>query len=243
MSGKTSGLGDNLYVGGYDLSGDIGAVDGISSPIRTIDVTGIKKFAHERILTTRDGDMQFTSFFNAAGAHVPLSALPVTDVVCSYFRGTTLLNPTACINAKQVGYNPTRDTSANLTLKVDMMGNKFGLEWGVMLTAGLRTDGSASTSAFIDDFGAGTTFGGQAYLQLTALTGTNVDVTITHCTTSGGAYTTLMDFGSLVGVGAVRQSVANNVTVNRFLKVASAGTFSAATFSVGWTRNQSAVVF
>ena len=46
---KTSGLGDNCYVGGYDLSGDIGSLGKISGSVATIDVTGINKSAFERI--------------------------------------------------------------------------------------------------------------------------------------------------------------------------------------------------
>lgn len=316
MTSKQSGLGDNFYIGGYDLSGDLASVDKISGGPALFDVTSIKKLAHERIGGQRSGDMQFTSFWESTVAvsnpavpasttpytstynfpvtvtviggtgtqvainganqgtfdgtyvlpalgtitltytvaptwawakigteHDALSLLPRTDTIGSYFRGTTLLNPTACVNAKQIGYDPTRDNAGNLIMKVDLQSNGFGLEWGVQLTPGLRADTAATTGAFVDDNGAGTTFGAQAYLQLVEFVGTSVDVTITHATTSGGSYTTLIDFGALTAVGAVRQSVSNSTTVNRYLKVVTTGTFTLATFAVSWVRNQSAVVF
>jgi hypothetical protein len=314
---KASGIGDNFYVGGYDLSGDVASVDMISTPLAPLDVTPINKSANARIFGLRDGDMQFTSFFEFAGTvsapgvpasttplistynipvlvtltggtlsnvtingvtagtaagtyvlpaygtitltygsaptwtwkaegaeHDVLSSLPRTDTIASYLRGTTLLNPTACINGKQVNYDPTRDASGNLTVKTEVQGNSYGLEWGKQLTAGLRTDTTATVGTFVDDSGAiGAAFGCQAYLQLVEFIGTSVDVKITHCATSGGSYTTLLDFGAQSAVGSFRQAAANGTTVNRYLEVTTTGTFSLATFAVGWMRNQALVSF
>lgn len=239
---KQSGLGDNFYIGGFDLSGDVSSVDAISGPLATLDVTPINSFGNQRIGGLRDGDMQFTSFFNpsAGQEHLALSTLPRTDVIASYFRGTTLGNASACINGKQVNYDGTRDNSGALTLKVEVQANSFGLEWGRMITAGLRTDTTATTGPAFDQ-GAGGTHGAQAYLQLIALTGTSVDVTVTHATTSGGTYSTLIDFGSLTTSGAARGTAAG--TVNEFLKVATSGTFTSATFAVTLVLNPVAVSF
>ena len=64
---KTSGLGDNFYIGGYDLSGDVSALDKISGPIAVLDSTGINKSANERLFGQRDAAMQFTTLFNFTG--------------------------------------------------------------------------------------------------------------------------------------------------------------------------------
>lgn len=317
MTNKTSGLGDNFYCNGYDLSGDVSSVDQISSPIALLDVTAIKQSANERITGLRDGDMQFTSFWSQAGTittpSFPATTVPVTnpngvavlvtisggtisnvsvngstagtgdgtylvpykgtisvtftstaptwtwigegrvydalspliktDLIATYFRGTTLLNPSAVVNGKQINFDPTRDNTGNLTLKCEVQANAYGLEWGKMLTAGVRADTAATTGSFVDDNGAGSTFGAQAYLQLIEFVGTSVDVTVQHCTTSGGSYTTLIDFGSLTAVGSKRVAVSNSTTVNRYLEVVTTGTFTYAAFAVTWVRNQSAVVF
>ena len=88
----------------------------------------------------------------------------------------------------------------------------------------------------------GGTFGAQAYLQLVSLTGTNVDVSITHCATSGGSYTTLIDFGSQTAApNSFRGTAAG--TVNEFLKVVTTGTFTSALFFVAFMLNPVAVVF
>jgi hypothetical protein len=81
-------------------------------------------------------------------------------------------------------------------------------------------------------------------LHLIELVGTNVQVTITHATTSGGSYTTLIDFGSQTAIEGYRQATLNTVTVNQFLKVVTAGTFTQAIFAVNFVQNPVAgVVF
>jgi hypothetical protein len=313
---KTSGLGDNFYVGGYDLSGDISSVDKISGPTNTLDVTPVNASAHVRVGGQRAGVMQFTTFFDFASAvtspsfplttvpyvstyafpviatitggtvtnvavngsnvgsgdgsylipgfgsitvtytgspswawklagqeHNALSPLPTSDIVVSYLRGTTLLNVAACCIGKQLNYDFTRDNKGDLTAQVEVDANAYGVEWGLQLTAGLRTDTAATTGSAVNDNGGSSAFGAQAYLQLVDFVGTSVDVTIQHCTTSGGTYATLIDFGSLTGIGSSRQSVSNSTTVDQYLKVVTTGTFTYATFAVVWVRNQFAVVF
>ena len=159
-----------------------------------------------------------------------------------YFRGVGATNqPVACINAKQINYDPTRNTDGALSLKVDLVANSFGMEWGVGLTAGIRTDLAATTGAFIDLGLPNTTaFGAQAYLELLDFVGTSVDVQIQHSTTSGGTYTSLIDFGSQTAIGSFRGSVSNVTTVDEFVKVVTSGTFTYAAFAVMLVRNQAA---
>ncbi len=238
---KTSGLSDNFYIAGYDLSGDVSALDQVSGGPALLDVTPINVSANVRIGGLRDGDMQFTTFFdNAAGAEHPvLSALPRTDVIACYFRGTALGNAAACVNGKQINYDPTRDNSGNLTVKCEVQANGYGLEWAKQLTPGLRTDTTATHGTSLDN-SASTAFGAQAYLQLTAFTGTGVDVLVEH-STDNTTFTTLIDFGSKSAIGAARGIAAG--TVNRYLRVSTTGTFTSATFAVAVVRNPVAVSF
>lgn len=140
---KTNGLGDNFYIGGYDLSGDVASLDQISGGPALLDVTPINKSAHVRISGRRDGSMQFTSFFEFGGSgnpvfeHDALSGLPRTDTIASYFRGAAIGNAAACVNGKQINYDPTRDNTGNLTIKCEVQANSYGLEWGKQLTAGM----------------------------------------------------------------------------------------------------------
>lgn len=306
---KTSGLGDNFYVNGYDLSGDISAIGQLGGGPALLDVTPINASANARIGGLRDADWQFTSFMENAPAvstpgfplttvnytstynyavlvtitggtvtlvkvngatvgtgdgtyvlpalgvinvtytgspawtwtavgteHQAFSTLPTTDVIGTYFRGATLQNPAAAINGKQLNYDPTRDATGNLTLAVEIQANSYGMEWGEALTAGLRSDTAATTGSAVTDT-AGTAYGAQAYVQLVEFAGTSVTITIDHATTSGGTYTALMATTAMTAIGAQRISVSNTTSVDQYLKVATTGTFTLATFAVVFVRN------
>lgn len=223
----------------------MGSVDQISGGPGLLDVTPINASAHVRIGGQRSGSMQFTSFFDVATAAFVdgLHTLPRTDVIGCYFRGAALGNPAACLVAKQANYDPTRGTDAALTLKVDLESNAYGLEWGEQLTAGLRTDTTATIGTAFDDTAA-TSLGGQAYFQLTAFAGTSVTIDIKSATSSGGTYaTTGLTTTAMTAIGAQRLATSGSTTINRFLKVVTTGTFTSAVFSVAFIRNATATVF
>ncbi len=129
---KTTGLGDHLVVNGTDISGDVGSLDKIACPVAVLDVTGIDKPAFERLGGLRDGQIDFTAFFNPSGEHPVLSALPTTDVTVQYLHGVGSGLPSATLVAKQVNYDGTRAADGSLTLKVSAVGSDgSGLVWGV----------------------------------------------------------------------------------------------------------------
>ena len=235
---KQSGLGMRFLTGGYDISGDVNAIDSISSPVTLWDTTDITLSAHSRLATMKDGSMAFTVFMDTANAHPVLSALPTSDTIMAALVQTTLGNPAACLNAKQVGYDPTRSAAGELTLKVSGEGNGYGLEWGVQHTAGLRTDTSATEGTHIDG-GAQTTYGAQAYLQVTAFSGTDVTISVEH-SSDDSSYSNLIAFTQVTAAPfAQRSSVSNTTTVKRYTKVktVTSGGFTSVTFSVVWVRN------
>lgn len=244
---KTSGLGDNFYWGGVDLSGDVGAIGRIAGGMAgTQDVTGIDKSAFERLGLLRDGGIEWTSFFNASAgqAHLTLSTRPTTDKIVTYCRGTTLGNPAASMVAKQINYDPTRGADGSLTIAVQSLPNGYGLEWGRLLTAGKRSD-SAATEGSSLDFGAAGTNGLQAWLHVFSFTGTSCTVklqsssddaaTDAFADVTGGAFT------AATGVTAERITVSGNV--EQYLRAVTTGTFTECTFAVSVCVNATAVVF
>lgn len=239
---KTSGMGDNCYIGGYDLSGDIGELSKISGSVALLDVTPINVAAFVRIGGLRDGSIAYKSFFNptAGHEHTVLSALPTADQHLMYARGTTLGNPAACMVAKQLNYDPTRDNKGMLTIAIQADANGYGLEWGRLLTAGLRTDTAATNGSSIDD-GASSAFGAQAYLQVTAFTGTDVTVKIQDSADNVTfADITGMAFTAVTAAHATQRiATANTATIRRYLRVATttSGGLTSATFGVAITRN------
>lgn len=243
---KKSGLGHFLLVDGYDLSGDIGSLSNIGGGPAALEVTGINKSAPERIGGQRDGRIEFDAWFNdaAAQAHPVLSALPTTDRQLMYLCGQAIGSAAANLIAKQVNYDPNRAADSALTIGGSTQGNGYALEWGEQITPGVRTDTSATNGASFDN-GAATSFGAQIYLQVEAVTGTSVTVTVqdsadnsSWSNLTGGAFT------AATGRGVQRIATANNATVRRYLRVATSGTFTSAIFAVALVRNEVAgVVF
>jgi hypothetical protein len=312
---KQSGLGARLLLGGYDLSGDISAADTIGGTVALLDVTDITQSAHSRIGGLRDGSMSFTSFWNFANSVPVLDSLPRTDVVASFFAPPLAMGtaPTvACVNAKQVNYDPARANDGALTMKTECQGQGYGLEWCMPLTAGLRTDTTATNGPDLDcgaafttpsvpasgtaaantsplpatvvvtggtvsnvvvngvSVGAGdgtytvpagqgitltysaaptwawtlqTAWGAQGYLQVTGFTGTSVTVTVQH-SADNSTWADLIAFTAVTAAPAAqRVAVSNTTTVDRYLRVITAGTFSNAVLAVAMARNPVSVSF
>lgn len=248
---KTSGLGDNLYLGGYDLSGDVQSLSKISGGPAPLDVTSINESAYERIGGLRSGSIDMTTFFNpgvaANAAHSVLSALPTGDVTLTYARGTTLGNPAACMVARQLNYDGTRAAGGMFTFAVAAQNDGFGLEWGTLLTAGLRTDTAATNGTGVD-FTAATSFGFQAYLQLTAFTGTDVTVKLQDSADNSSFADLASGAFTQVTTGTPqtqRIAVGGVATVRRYVRAATVttGGVTSVTFAVVLVKNAVATVF
>lgn len=239
---KQNGLGDQLFVGGVNVSGDINSLTAISGSQATLDVTGIDKSAHERIGGRRDGALSFVSYFNptAGASFQTFKALPLTDVLMSYFRGSTLGGDAASMISKQPNFDPTRDDSGEFKFKVDAIGSGFGLEWGVQLTAGVRTDTTATNGTGVDTV-ASAAFGGQAYLHVFGVTGTSVTVKIQDSADNATfADVTGLTFTVATGQTAERLALVNTATIRRYVRAVTTGTFTNAQFAVSLVKNQTA---
>lgn len=240
---KTGGLGDNLYVGGYNVSGDIGSLNKISGGNKPIEVTGIDKGGFERLCGQRDGAISWSAFFNTAigKAHPVMSALPTADTIAMYCRGTSLGDPCASLNAKQLNYDGNRSQSGEFTFSVDAEGNAYGLEWGIQLAAGPRTDTAATNGTGVDTT-ASLSFGAQAYLQVFSFTGTDVTVKIqdsadnvTFADVAGLAFTAVT-----AAPTTQRLATSNTATIRRYVRAVtttSAG-FTSVSFAVHFTKNE-----
>ena len=246
---KQSGLGDNFYLGGNDLSGDTASLDEIGGGPALIDVTGINKSAFERIGGLRDGRIEWTSHFNPTAffEHDVLSTLPTTDRHIMYFRGTTLGNPAACLVGKQLNYDMTRADDGKITLKIRAESNGYGIEWGRSLTAGQRTDTAATNGASIDTT-ASASFGGQAYLQVFDFTGTDVTIKIQD-SADDVSFADVASFAFTQVTAppfSERIALSNTATIRRYVRAVTVttGGFTSAEFSVVVVKNETAgIVF
>ena len=246
MSSKTGGLGDNFYVGGYDVSGDVNSVDTISGGPAVLDFTTVDKSAVVRQGGLRSGEIDFTTFIESGGTasttEKGLFSLPTSSTVVSYFRGTAVGNPAASLYGKQVNFDPARGTDGSLTAKVQSLSDGYGLEWGKQLTAGLRTDTAGTVGTSVNNGGA-TTYGGQAYLHVTSFSGTAATVTVEH-STDNSSYSTLLTFSTITAAPfSQRVATSAGTTVDQYVRATTAGTISSMTFAVEFVRNTTAVSF
>lgn len=248
---KSSGLGDLLVVDGVDLSGDVGVVDQLSSPVATLDVTGLDKFAFERIQAKRDGVVKFSPFWNNATGreHGVLSTLPRTDRLVTYLHGAVIGGQAANILCKQVDFDWKRGNAGDLIGNVDAQANGFGLEWGNQLTAGFRTD-SVVTNGASWNASASTSFGFQAYLHVTSFSGTDVTVKLqdsadnsTFADVASGAFPQIT--GATPLPGGFRLAVGGVATLRQYVRVATVttGGFTSVKFECNVVKNTIAVVF
>lgn len=244
---KSAALGCNLYVAGYELSGDISTFGARGGPA-LLDSTGIDRSANERLGGLRDGGIDFTAFFNPATtrAHPRLASLPTTDVIVSVGIGTTLGDHGVACTAKQANYDGKRGADGAFMFGVAAQSSATGVEWGLQGTAGIRTDTTATNGASIDNSAAfaTTAFGLQAYLHVFAFTGTSVTAAVqdsadnsAFAAVTGGAFT------AATGITSQRIATSNTLTIRRYLRVVTTGTFSNAQFAVLLVRNDTATAF
>jgi hypothetical protein len=124
MSTKVSGLGAAISVA--DASGDAQTITNdvtnfaITTPVATQDVTGVDKYAHERIALLRDGTVTLNGVANWAAnmSHAVLStvmseagAIPRATVVTPSATST----PNLSMNLLYASYNMTRSNAGDLT--------------------------------------------------------------------------------------------------------------------------------
>lgn len=249
---KESGLGAAFYLSGYDFTGDVVSIRELSGGPALLDgVTGIDKLAYERLGGLRTGAQRITTWFNPAAnmGHKRLSSLPRTDVHGMYFHRAALARPVHCCVGVQENYDGTRGQDGSFTFDSDIESNGFGAEWATALTAGKRTDTTATNGTGVDfgtaAFPTASTFGAQFYLQGFALTGTSCTVTIQDSAdnVSFANLAPSMAFTAFTAAGSFeRIQTGRTATVRQYLRAVTSGTFTSATFAVAAVRNDTTVV-
>ena len=228
---KQSGLGNNFYVGGYDLSGDTASLNIAASARSTFEVTGVNQSAMDRVLGLSTGVISFESHFNDAALqeHVALSALPTTDRVAIYSVGETLNDTAAGLVCKQLNYDWTRGNDGSLSLACELQGSAGSpIEWGNILTTGVQTVSSAASTTSIDQ-SASSSQGARAYIMNFTLSSGSPTVKIED-SPNDSSWSDLITFSTSSAASAERKTVTG--TVNRYVRCTLTGTFSNLAFAV-----------
>jgi hypothetical protein len=234
---KQSGLGMNFYVAGYNLSGDVGSIQSISTPRSTLDKTAISSSAHERAYAHMSGEVTFNTHFNdeAGQEHTALSSLPTGDVVVTATMGTTLGDPAFCMVAKQINYDWSRTQDGDLLGTIQALSavssgandGASGGEWCKMLTTGVESFVNGTNNESLDENGAtgSSALGAVGYPQLISVdSGTVTGVTIED-SPNDSTWATLVTFDGTTAQANERITVTGNV--DRWVRTSSGGTFTA----------------
>ena len=237
---KQTGLTDNFFIDGHDLSGDVTSVDTISGSKATLETPVIESAGMGRLAGHGSGEISFTSWFDDGTnlEHTALAGMPTTDVVVLYTRGVASDSPAAGIVAKQINYDGSKGSDKSLTMNVQCLANAVPLEWGVLLTAGAITQSSAGSESSKDD-SASSSNGIAAYLQMIDINSGTPTITIEH-SANNSSWSTLLSFSAVAnGNEPAAERVTASGTVNRYLRITSTGTFSNAKFVVAYRRGES----
>jgi hypothetical protein len=237
---KKSGLGQQIFVHGYDLSGDVSAINNAGSPRDLLDATALNASAHERLLGLSDGNLGVSSWFNDATEqeHAAYKGLPTTDRIVTWAFGATRGDVAACLVGKQINYDGSRGTDGSLAVTVDTQSNGVSLDWCDTLTTGKETHGSAGNSTSRDD-GAATSAGMVAYLEIADLDSGTATVTIQQSSDNGSsdAFATVLSFTAVAAAAApTAERVTVSGAVERYLRITTTGTFSNLDFCVSTRR-------
>ena len=239
---KKTGLAQNFYVHGYDLSGDVGSIASAGSPRGIHEVTALNASAVERLLGLSDAMLAFNTWFNDAALqeHIALRGLPKTDINVMWALGTTVGDAVAFFIAKQSNYDWTRGQDGSLEGTVEALGNAAtaggeGLWWGVMLSAGKITHASSGSSASFDDT-AQTTQGARLQLQVFDID-SGTPTVVVEDSANDSSWATLKSFTAVAdGAEPASEQVQVTGTVERYVRLTTTGTFSNLDFAVAYMR-------
>lgn len=238
---KSSGMGDQLFIAGYDIGSNINSINGLSTPRETLPATDITQSAMARLYGKRDAQAEFASYLDmaAAKAYDALSPLPRTDVHLMYLRGEALGGESLGLVGKQVNYDPNRGDDGSILFGTTVLSSAFGADWSRQLTAGKDTHASATNGTSIDTT-ASLAFGFQAYLQVFSVGSGTVEISLED-SANDADWLALTDgaFTNATGRTAERiQSSSATATVRRYIRVITEGTFTDAVIAVSICKNK-----
>lgn len=245
---KINGLGVRVYSHGYDLSGDINAISGIATSQALLTTTNLAVEAESRIAGLADGSISVNAWFEASDFVTPDKlgelqalttggALRTTDVAVLVPLGQALGDPCVMLVAKAANHNVNRAPGNAVAATWEWQGKNYGTEWGVMLTAGKRTDASAANGTSIDAGAASNSLGASAQCQVFSVaTGTVVPVAQDSADDVSFAAITGLTFTGVATAGAPtaeRLETSATLQIRRYRRCASTGTFTNAALAMG----------
>lgn len=231
----SSGVGGRGFLDEYNLSDNVTSIARLEASSDQLVKTVLSDEAQRRLPGRNQGFLQLMSNFDDATgkSHDALTDFPASSAnrILTYLHRATRGAVGISIYGLQQQLAYVVSENGDLNLNASLVGNGFGLEMGHTLTAGLETSTGAESLAGVDDgAGAATDFGLQAYLHVTAFTGTSVDISIEDSDDngSGDAYAAVPGaaFTTVTGPTFERIQTSRTTNVKEWLRVDLSGTYT-----------------
>lgn len=227
------GKGAAVLWGATDLSAYLNTWDGAATA-DTAEVTVFGASSKAYIAGTKDATLSLGGFFDGGtGAvdEVLSAALAGTAAVTLVPAGAGAIgNRAQLANVVHTGYTVTAPVADAVSISAEAQVSG-GLAGGIVLADLVARTATGNTTA--NDNTASSANGAVAHLHLVAFTGTDITIKVQH-SADNSTWVDLISFAQLTAVGSERKSATG--TVNRYLRVNIAGTFTTATLAVAIAR-------
>lgn len=227
------GKGAAVLVAEYDLSAFLNNFDAAATA-DTAEVTAFGGTAKAYVAGLKDATISFSGFFDGAASAVDevlAAALANARTFTLAAAGAGAIGNRALLaQAFETGYTVTAPVADAVTISAETQVNG-GIASGIILADLIARTATGNTTA--NDNAASSANGAVAHFHLTAFTGTDITVKVQH-SADNSTWVDLITFAQLTAAGSERATATG--TVNRYLRVNIAGTFTSATFAVAIAR-------
>lgn len=232
MIGGRSLLGVNPKTLGYKIASEHEPATGLGDTVMKTLPTGVQQASIQH-----GGAFFDTTSLHAVLSDVADSVQETSDVICAGFGGDTLSQPFIGFSGVYKGQYEALCEIGKLTKANTSFLFNGAVDSGIILhPLAARTTDTNGTAV---DNSAGTTAGGQGYVQCTAYSGFASAVVKIEHSTDNSSWSTLITFTTITSAPtAERVALASNATVNRYVRAMVDVTGSGSvTFWVGFKRN------
>jgi len=238
---KVSALNTRIYMTGTDLSGDASSLDGVGYSNNVLDVSTLDSGAPKRIIGSVNGSLSVSAWFDAAAnrVHAVMTAnsgkVPTTDQILLIPTGAAVGSDSYHIVGKLANYDVSMPEggTAPVAVSATVESSTYAPQMGKMLTAHDDTHSSATNGDAVDN-SASSANGGNAVLQVFSLASGTATVKVQH-SANNSTWADLVTFTAVTDKASEYKAVTG--TVNRYLRVASTGTFSNLVLAVDFARD------
>ena len=242
---KQTGLGNVFLVEGYDLSTDTNTVDNLGYTQELLDTTGIDQTCFSRILGRTDSTLTVNGWFDngtnkSHDAYLSSNKLPTADRVITYLFGTTRGDAALLMNGKQSSYDTTMSPgnalATSATFSANAITNFDGMNFGVLLDAGVTAYSNGTTNGTSVDQSASSSAGAVATLQFTTgSTLTSADFKVQH-SANDSTWADLITFTQITSTTASAEVGTATGTVNRYIRLVATINGTSATAQISFAR-------